>query len=101
MRMAFVTKQKGEPMNDLIDRKAAIDAVNVGNLHPGIIKSLKSIIEEIPSAEPRKGKWVDVVELDSGGYPFKVGVCCSVCGAPTLIDYNYCPHCGAKMEVTE
>lgn len=38
-------------MSDLISRKAAIDAVNVGNLHPGIISSLKSIIEEIPSAE--------------------------------------------------
>lgn len=45
-------------MNDLIDRKAAIDAVNVGNLHPGIIKSLKSIIEEIPSAQ----QWTPVTE---------------------------------------
>lgn len=55
----------------------------------------------LPPAEPKKGRWVDIVEMDSGGYPFKVGVCCSACGFETSSEDYYCPHCGAKMEVAE
>ena len=64
----------------------------------GFVDGYKAGVKDV---DPKKGKWVDIVEMDSGGYPFKVGLCCSVCGAPTLSDDNYCPHCGAKMEVTE
>lgn len=56
--IADVERDAGMKSTDLISRRAAIDAVNVGNLHPGIISSLKSIIEEIPSAEP----W-DIVKM--------------------------------------
>ena len=87
-------------MGDLISREEAIDAASKGCEEcRGIFGRIKSRINDLPSAEPKKGKWVDIVEMDSGGYPFKVGLCCSVCGAPTLSDDNYCPHCGAKMEV--
>ena len=48
-------------------------------------------------SEPKRGRWEDIVELDSGGYPFKVGVWCSACGFETLSEDNYCPCCGAKM----
>ena len=88
-------------MNDLISRQTAIDAIENTDceLSATAWEELTDAIMQLPSAEPKKGKWVDRVELDSGGYPFKVGICCSVCGVPTLIDYFYCPHCGAKMEV--
>ena len=46
--------------------------------------------------EPRKGTWIDTGDAEETyGNVFK----CSVCGA---IDYegNFCPNCGAKMEVT-
>lgn len=61
-------------MSDLIERRAAIDAVNVGNLHPGIIGALKDIIEEIPSAEPeiircKDCKWC-VEHYDRDGDPY-------------------------------
>lgn len=74
-------------MSDLIDRQAAIDAINVKNVNKGIISALQSIIEELPSAqpehatcyldspceyqninialptaEPKKGKWIPVTE---------------------------------------
>ena len=39
-------------MADLIDRQAALDAVDIGNLHRGIVDALQSIISEIPSAQP-------------------------------------------------
>lgn len=40
-------------MSDLIERQAAIDAVNVGNLHKGIVSALQEIIRDLPSAEPQ------------------------------------------------
>lgn len=39
-------------MSDLIDRQAAIDAIDVKNVHKGIISALQSIIRELPSAQP-------------------------------------------------
>lgn len=39
-------------MSDLIDRQAAIDAVDVSNLHRGIVSALQEIIRELPSAQP-------------------------------------------------
>ena len=41
-------------MSDLIDRQAAIDAINVKNVNKGIISALQSIIEELPSAQPER-----------------------------------------------
>lgn len=39
-------------MSDLIDRQDALDAVDIGNLHRGIVDALQNIISEIPSAQP-------------------------------------------------
>ena len=39
-------------MDDLISRQAAIDAVDIGNLHRGIVDALQNIISELPSAQP-------------------------------------------------
>lgn len=41
-------------MSDLIDRQAAIDAINVKNVNKGIISALQSIIEELPSVQPER-----------------------------------------------
>ncbi len=35
----------------LISRQAAIEAVDIGNLHRGIVEALQNIISEIPSAQ--------------------------------------------------
>lgn len=94
-------------MSDLIDRQEAIDALAKFVPYSICDESEKSymngltdaynLICQLPSVEPKKGRWVDIVEMDSGGYPFKVGVCCSVCGFETLSEDNYCPCCGVKM----
>lgn len=99
-------------MSDLIDRKIAIDVVckvcEVPNIYKckGRNTAFKwceeiTALRQIPSIEPKQGKWVDIVEMDSGGYPFKVGVCCSECGFETLSEDNYCSYCGVKMEAEE
>jgi hypothetical protein len=46
-------------MSDLIDRQAAIDAINVKNVNKGIISALQSIIEELSSAQP---EWIPCSE---------------------------------------
>lgn len=52
-------------MNDLISRQAAIDAVDVDNLHRGIVEALQNIISELPSAEPELDEWcTDCKEYD-------------------------------------
>lgn len=65
-------------------------------------KMFENAIEDAPTIEPKKGKWIDCVT--SAHWK------CSECGdrAPMYWDANrqeydewysaYCPNCGAKME---
>lgn len=76
-------------MSDLIDREQAIDAVDIGNLHRGIVEALQNIISELPSAE-KKGEWVKFSSMKHLFY-------CSVCGQLGERYWNYCPNCGARM----
>lgn len=92
-------------MSDLIDRNRLKE-----RLFPGLLElsrgtsktaialykqgwndAITSIIENEPSAE-KKGKWeaIDVYE---------VVVACSECKQKFTYEHNYCPNCGAKMEV--
>ena len=90
-------------MSDIIDRKAAIDALRYAENHAFnsfyqcLIKAHK-IIAELPTARPERknGKWV---RCDTDGLR---DVCkCSECGA--MIDIQeefrsfFCYHCGADM----
>ena len=95
-------------MNDSISKEEAISVIcrvcEVPNMYKCKGRNIAfkwceeiTALKEIPSVKPKQGKWEDIVELDSGGYPFKVGVCCSACGFQTLSEDNYCPHCGAEM----
>ena len=90
---------------EYISREAAIDAVDVCNLHRGIIDALQAIISDIPAADVRpvmRGKW-NVVEKPLE----KATICeCSKCKHRIWMydgddGWNYCPHCGTDMrEVT-
>ena len=82
-------------MNDLISRKAAIDAV------AEILKRVfveyrdiaEKIINKLPSAEPERktGRWS--FNLYADVYRF----CCSECKANHRAKYDFCPSCGAYM----
>ena len=87
-------------MDDLISRQAAIDALTeYGNGRAVFISVGEAVIriEQLPSAEPKRGKWI----LDrSGAY------CCSECMEPCA-GYvmmkprdKYCKMCGSRNEVT-
>ena len=104
-------------MSDLIDREKALDKIwearrsqqvldntQVADLVMHGLYIAESIIEELPSVQPRKGKWIygehDVAMCD--------GYRCDNCGffvpwdyqhkfIDFIKDYNYCPSCGADM----
>ena len=87
-------------MDDLISRWAAIDAVQ--NRHMMLSKEKVLLIkdlEKLPSAQPKSGIWIPYSNI------YKNRNYCSECryhlvGTPAH-EANFCPHCGAKMEVTE
>lgn len=104
-------------MNDLISRQAAIEhlkkrlyetALNNDTEHPYYEEMADNRVsvwlEEVPSVEPKRGKWERHV-LKNANVPW--GYDCSACGAwfvvgeDTVEKYYYCPNCGAKMERSE
>ena len=86
-------------MNDLISRKALLEALQVK--WESTIKTIKNA--PAVEAEPVKhGRW-KAHKPDCRGYT--AGFICSSCGniiytdySMKECDYNYCPNCGAKME---
>lgn len=86
-------------MNDLISRQEAIAAFKPYALYDSNrtnaewVRRIEAVLEELPSAE-KQGEWKLNYALPTLK-PF-----CSVCGkdSPTKIRYDYCPHCGAKMD---
>ncbi len=85
---------KGESMSDLIRRDDAIIAVCLSTTRD----SATDAIKELPTAEPKVGKWID---HSDEGY-----VECPFCGSLTTCEDNidelhYCFNCGAKMERSE
>ena len=61
------------------------------------------LLEEAPTIDPEelrpKGRWEEEMTEDEFGK-----LCldkCSVCGGFQYTQSNYCPNCGAKMEVEE
>ena len=85
-------------MDDLISRKAAIDAINarrglyVGTWGKGMVMAIDTL-RELPSAQPeRKGKWIK----DAYGF-----VICSECKGVRrdnrIGHTNFCNSCGADM----
>ena len=81
-------------MSDLISRQAAINEIRWEEEY-GRIDTRKAIevLKGLPSAEPERkmGKW----------HVEGFNVWCTNCGFhPTAIEvFDYCPSCGAKMEV--
>ena len=95
-------------MNDLISRQAAIDVIDaVFPVNPmkseyaqGIACGAalaKTYVEQLPSAQPERirGRWIEKPHVHGVAY-------CSLCDYELHTnDTNFCPNCGAKMEVGE
>jgi hypothetical protein len=101
-------------MSNLIDRQAAIDAVNSVMVMKGI-RSGKSItaeavdcakriiadnIRQLPPIQPKRGRW-----HYSDGKPATIGrsfgVICDQCGTESEYCTNFCGECGADMRTKE
>lgn len=89
-------------MSDLIDRQAAIDAIDTGNLHRGIVEALQNLISELPSAEQKRerGRWER--HYSRPNVFADLFWHCSCCGYKNDDQYanvyhKFCPHCGADM----
>ena len=87
---------------DCISRQEAIDRLTeYGNGRAVFISVGEAVIriEQLPSAEPKRGKWSPADSLYHGA-PFYY---CSECGEKMLDTVmgkprgNFCPHCGADM----
>jgi hypothetical protein len=61
----------------------------------------KSILEELPPVTPqqRVGKWIQTKDDCDGVNFYDFSFECSKCGREQSFKSNYCPNCGAKMEV--
>ena len=104
--------------DDLIRRADAIDAVDrVDEAHMRLKGrpmlgwcTLLDEIESIPPAEPKTGEWIEVEVFHEvydveGVKTWGSEMQCDQCGfRHTAIEghmaqYNFCPNCGARMEV--
>lgn len=102
-------------MTDYIAREAALDAIDCGNLHRGIVDALRANLNEVPAApvsRVRHGRW----RWDVNGMDWNIGAwVCSACGVRPETWWcaqedvkphrcsgsRYCPNCGAKMKGDE
>ena len=82
-------------MNDLIKREDAIERIKpmVGEwTDNGFMVSYErvlSILKNIPSAEPKRGEWINVGTYEE----------CKDCGeVKRFPHWNFCPDCGARMK---
>lgn len=97
-------------MDDLISRQDAIEAIkqmqmpimrseDIGEqfVFRGMSEALNGI-KELPSVQPRKGKWINIQHSVTGDSNAE----CDQCGAIVhdnflLSPINFCPNCGAYM----
>ena len=78
-------------MDDLISRQAAIDLLDA------LFENAFDYLCKLPTAEPRKGKWIEDIHRNWSDWTLYF---CSECGKQfkNLEERNFCPNCGARME---
>jgi len=108
-------------MDDTISRQAALDALNeqieqcnkaLGSFDISLkdefaikverasLKAYKEQLENLPTVQPKRGKWIDaVIPNDNGDLLVQV---CDQCNtffplAYTGGGHHFCPNCGADM----
>lgn len=87
-------------MNDSISRQKTIEEVDkyFDGLPIQGHYDIVQIIKNMPTIEPKRGKWI-AVEYNDGTVHTECSVCGYGRGVPPV--RNYCPNCGAKMDGDE
>lgn len=103
---AIIGEEDQQSCEDCVSREAVVDAfwkLDI-ELRPNAIDAILNMVKELPSETPtrKKGKWIETSLTPISGGDFNRGFKCSCCDYVTVVDdFNYCPNCGAKMEVEE
>lgn len=83
----------------------AHDDVPMGERKKGIQYLLKEDIDDAPTIEPKRGKWIFYRTFNDWDIPIWQECGCTECKTiiqmPPRFRYPYCPNCGAKMERSE
>lgn len=58
---------------------------------------LKNWLDEVPTIEPKKGRWMTSLERTTGGHGVYTAIVCSECGKRAVDMYSFCPNCGCDM----
>lgn len=92
-------------MADYIERETVLNALSVfndrihGNKHfLNGIETAKEIVDKTMSADVAPvvhGKWVNDIQCSNCGWYMEDDVTIS----PIMVFFDYCPHCGAKMDL--
>ena len=99
-------------MNDYIKREDAVEKIKADcdrfdHIPKRVVDFFTLGMESVPSAdvvEVRHGKWSHDYIKDGMEYSDWFNLHCSICGQmqfSTFGKWNYCPHCGAKMDEEE
>jgi len=108
--------QRENECKDCISRQEAIDAIK--KIHPVDTEydctlydkiDVMYVLEDLPSVtpQPKIGKWIEIgIAMEGRKYKnhecdMADAYCCDYCGYNQYIKTNYCPWCGAKMEVLQ
>lgn len=96
-----------EPCEDCVNRHTVLNTLfykSDNNCEVVLNKELQDRIKALPSVtpQPKTGYWINAYPDIEPNPMFMYGIC-SVCGFKQSISnkLNYCPNCGAKMEVEE
>lgn len=96
---ALEERANAQPCEDAISRVDALNAVTMAEFRNVAIENIK----KIPNTYQKPtGKWTETSLTQVSGGDFNRGFKCSCCDYVTVVDdFNYCPHCGARMEAEE
>ena len=93
-----------EPCEDCVSREDALNSLIATDLNGWQLAVALEAIEKLSPVIPSRpsGNWVETSLTQISGGDFNRGYKCSCCDYVTVVDdFNYCPNCGANMEVED